>query len=305
MKYAREIKVALLVLVCGGLVLFGMSFLKGKNIFSKENQYIGMFANVGGLKEQAPVYIRGYKVGQVDRIQYNFAQNEAFAVTISVHKDIALPESSEIRLVDDGLLGGKAIEVVVPTGDLRGQSVYANGDTLPTFMVPGLMATVQDGLLKKMDDAMLNIDSLVIKINSQINDHSLQTTLNNVEQLSQSLNASAHDIKKVTDQQLPKIMQNADTMIANAKLIIRDVQQADIPATLVRVDQTIDSVQNILTQKNGTLGLLLNDKLLYQHVDSTIVSVDSLVTDLKNNPKRYVHFSLFGGKDKNKKSEKK
>jgi len=305
MKHVREIKVAVLAIVCGFLLYFGMYFLKGVNIFTSENQYIGLFDNVAGLTEQAPVYVRGYKVGQVDRIQYDFTKAQAFTVTVSVHKDIALPDSTIMCLCDDGLLGGKAIEVVVPSGAVGGAHLYANGDTLPAKIVPGLMASLQDGLLVKVDDAMANIDELIAKINNQISDTSLERTLANVERMSSDLSASARDIKKVAQDQLPQVINNADTMIADAKCIIRDVKQADLSATVARVDNTIDTLQSILTQKDGTLGLLLNDQMLYHHIDSTVVSLDHLVVDLKANPKRYVHFSLFGGKDKEKKSKQK
>lgn len=305
MKYAREIKVAILVILCGCLVYFGLYFLKGVNIFSQENRYIGMFDNVSGLVEQAPVYVRGYKVGQVDRIHYDFTQPMAFTVTISIHKDIVLPDSAQMLLCDDGLLGGKAIEIVIPTGTLQNKNIYAGGDTLPTGVVPGLLASIQNDLLAKADSAMANIDDLMAKINSQIGDKSLQTTLDNVEQLSYDLSASARDIKEVAHNQLPAIVNNADTLVINAKLAIQGIKQANLPATIARVDNTIDTIQSVLTQKTGTLGLLLNDAQLYQHIDSTVVSLDQLVIDLKSNPKKYVHFSLFGGKNKEKKSKQK
>jgi len=305
MKYTREIKVAVLAIICGFLVYFGLNFLKGVNIFSQENQYIGKFENVAGLQAQAPVYVRGYKVGQVDQIQYDFTQLQAFTVTISVHKNIILSSPAQMRLVDDGLMGGKAIEVIVPLGPVNFKHIYTQGDTLPTAVVPGLLASIQQGVLTKVDSAMANIDELIIKINSQIGDSSLQHTLSNVELLSSDLSASARDIKKVTQYQLPHIINNADTMITDAKLVIRDVKDANISTTVARVDNTIDTLQSVLTSREGTLGLLLNDAQLYRHVDSTIVSVDQLVIDLKANPKRYVHFSLFGGKDKEKKSKEK
>ncbi|MCQ2341254.1 MAG: MlaD family protein [Paludibacteraceae bacterium] len=303
MKYAREIKVAILVILCGCLVYFGLYFLKGVNIFTQEYQYIGLFENVAGLTEQAPVYVRGYKVGQVDRIQYDFTKSQAFTVTISIHKDIVLSDSAQMRLVDDGLLGGKAIEVVVPAGELAHSTIYASGDTLPTTIVPGLLTSLQEGLIAKVDDAISNIDALVVKVNQQIGDSSLQQTLSNVEHMSADLSASARDIKKVAHDQLPGMVSNADSLLADAKVVVRDIQDANLSGTVARIDLTLDTVQSILTQKDGTLGLLLNDKQLYQHVDSTIVSLDHLVVDLKANPKRYVHFSLFGGKDKEKKSK--
>jgi len=305
MKHVREIKVAILVIVCGFLVYFGLNFLKGVNIFSQVNQYVGIFENVSGLKEQAPVYVRGYKVGQVDKINYDFTKEQAFMVIISVHKDIVLFGSSQMRLVDDGLLGGKAIEVVVPVGDWTGKNIYQHGDTLPAVVIPGLLASLQDGLWKKLDDAMTNVDSLVVKVNDQISNHTLKRTLDNVEQATSDLSASVRVINKVANEQLPNIMNNADTVIEDAKWVIRDVKAANISGTIARVDNTIDTLQSVLVRKDGTLGLLLNDPDLYHHIDSTVVSLDRLVVDLKSNPKRYVHFSLFGRKDKEKKSGQK
>jgi len=305
MKYTREIKVAVLVIICGFLVYFGMNFLKGVNIFSQENQYVGIFTRVDGLTEQAPVFVRGYKVGQVDGIVYDFSKSDAFAVTFSVHKNILLTAHSEVHLVDNGLMGGKALEVMIPECTAEKEPVYQDGDTIPSLIVPGLMASVQDSLLGKLSEAMQNIDELIMKINAQVNDTSLQNTLDNVEQISNDLASSARDIKKVTGNQLPGMMQKADTILANAQVIAQDVKNANISATIARVNQTVDTVQTILATKKGTLGLLLNDKNLYQHIDSTVVSVDSLVNDLKNHPKKYVHFSLFGGKDKKKNDKKK
>ena len=301
MKYKREIKVALLAIVCVFLLVYGLSFLKGRDIFSPVKHYVGVFDNVSGLVAQAPVYVRGYKVGQVDAIQYDFTSPHAFTVIISMDKNIAIQQPAEMRLCDDGLLGGKAIEVEVPMGAVEGKSLYAEGDTIPAVVVVGLLETLQEGFMAKLDDAIMNLDSLIVKVNAQVGDNTLKRTLTNVEQISDELSASARDIRAITNEQLPSIMLNADSTINDAKLVVRDLKAAEFSQTVTKVNTMVDSVNTILTTKHGTLGLLLNDKNLYQHIDSTIVSVDNLVMDLKANPKKYVHFSLFGGKDKSDK----
>ena len=114
MKYAREIKVGLLAAVCLFLLFFGLNFLKGVNIFSPTNSYHGVFYNLHGLEEQAAVYIRGHRVGQVDVIHYDFTADSAFTVDLSIRKDIALPQGTAMALVSDGLLGGMAVELQFP-----------------------------------------------------------------------------------------------------------------------------------------------------------------------------------------------
>ena len=114
MKYAREIKVGVLAAVCLFLLFFGLNFLKGVNIFSPTNSYHGVFYNLHGLEEQAAVYIRGHRVGQVDVIHYDFTADSAFTVDLSIRKDIALPQGTAMALVSDGLLGGMAVELQFP-----------------------------------------------------------------------------------------------------------------------------------------------------------------------------------------------
>jgi len=301
MKHAREIKVAILAIVCAFLLFFGLHFLKGVNIFSPVHRYVGIYENVGGLTEQAPVYIRGYKVGQVEHIYYDFTQEQAFRVTVSIDRDIDLPEGSSMLLISDGMLGGKAISIEVP---VTANPVYiASGDEIPAAVQQGLMDKIENELLAKVDSLVASVDELVGTVQSQIAGGHLQKALANVERISDDLSVSANDIRHITHDQLPTIITNADTLMADAKIVVQDVKSADIQGIAQRVDNVLDTVQTILTTKEGTLGLLLNDKSLYTHIDSTVVSVDSLVTDLKANPKRYVHFSLFGAKDKKKKKK--
>lgn len=299
MKNIREIKVAILAVVCGCILFFGFHFLKGVNIFSSSIQYVGQYDNVGGLTEQAPVLIKGYKVGLVDKIVYDFSSEKAFTVYISIDKNIRLTEGTEMVLTDNGLLGGKAICLTL--SDRQDGAVYAKGDTLPTRIELGLVESLQEGLLKKLDQAVADVDSLVNEVNGQLAGNHIQNTLAQVDQITSDLTTSARDIKHVTHDQLPPLMGKVDGMVDNIDAVAENLKEADLKATVARVDRVVDSLNTIINSKEGTLGLLLNDKNLYQHIDSTVVSVDSLVTDLKANPKRYVHFSLFGRKEKKKK----
>ena len=301
MKYAREIKVGALATICIFLLFFGFNFLKGVNIFSPTNSYHGRFTNLHGLEEQAAVNILGHKVGQVDAIHYDFTADTAFCVDISIRKDIKLPQGTKMALVSSGLLGGMAIELQLPAD---GKSQVAKGSHLPTTYVPGLVETVQEQLLTRLAGAVEQIDTLVANVNRQLAGDHLNATLANADRVSSDLTVVSRDLKHLIHNRVPAIVNNADTTLANLNVIVADVREADLKATIARVDTAVDQVNVILAglkSQEGTLGQLIYNKSLYTHIDSAVVSADSLLVDLKANPKRYVHFSLFGAKEKKKK----
>ena len=303
MKHAREMKVALLGIICLGLLYFGFYFLKGVNIFSPTFGYTGIFSDLGGLTEQAPVYIKGYKVGQVDKIVYDFSCQEPFTVTVSIDKHIALTEGTTMMLVSDGLLGGKAIELRLPQE--ISENIISKGDTLPTGTEPSLTEMLETGLLAHVDSVVLKADSLVALLQTQLEGGHIKKTLANVDKISTDLAVSSHDIRTLTHNKLPQVMDSVENIVNNAGILMANIKDADIKGAVSKIDTTVGQVSSLLASKEGTLGMLLNDKSLYSHADSAIMSVDSLVTDLKAHPKRYVHFSLFGAKDKKDKKVKK
>ena len=305
MKHAREIKVGILATVCVFLLFFGLNFLKGVNIFSPTNAYHGIYYNLHGLEEQAAVYIRGHKVGQVDAIHYDFTRDSAFTIDISIRRDIALPQGTQMALVSDGLLGGMAIELQLPSNSdsgLTGEAgLIEKGSYLSTTYVPGLMESLQGELLAHVDEAIRDVDSLVAQLQEQVAGGHIKSTLTNVDRVSGDLSVVSADLKRMMNNQVPRIVNNADTAIANLNTVIADVKQADLKATVGKVDKTVDNVNGLISDvrsQEGTLGQLIYNKSLYQHVDATVVSADSLIVDLKAHPKRYVHFSLFGKKEK-------
>lgn len=307
MKYVREIKVGILAIVCLFLLFFGFNFLKGVNIFSPTNSYHGTFYHLHGLEEQAAVYIRGHKIGQVDKIHYDFAKDSAFLIDISIKKDIALPQGTHMALVSDGLLGGMAIELQMPqntdrsTDRAQSTDWIAKGAYLPTTYVPGLMETLQGQLLAHVDSAVLDVDkavndvdSLVAVLQEQVAGDHIKHSLSNVDRISGDLTVVSADLKRMMNNQIPRMVNNADTVIANLNVIVADVKEADLKATVARVDTAVDHINAIAAQVQTPI---------LQHIDSTIISADSLLRDLKANPKRYVHFSLFGVKDKKEKKK--
>ncbi len=301
MKYSREIKVGVLAIIAIAVLYFGFNFLKGVNIFAPIHTYVGTYDNIKGLTPQSPVYVRGCKVGQVDQIAYDFTKEQAFTVVLSIDKKIILPEGTQLALIADGLLGGTALQLNVPTGSDTPH--YLSGDTLPTIVIPGLFDVLEDGLLASLQGTIQHIDSLVLGVQTQLEGNHLKTSLAQVETLTADLAVTSTKLKQMMNTKVPTIVADAESTVADLKILSANLSEVDVKATIQALDTTIAHVNRFTTKLNstdGTIGLLMNDKKLYIDLTSTVNSADSLLTDLKKNPKRYVHFSLFGQKDKKK-----
>ena len=290
MKYSREFKVGVLAIVCLGILYFGFNFLKGINIFSPTNVYVGTFDRINGLTAQAPVYIKGYQVGLVESIQYDFKQNPSFTVNVSIDKTIELPRGTQMALVADGLLGGGAIELQLPMMPNRAMP-YQKGDTLPTHIVPGLVDNLQTGLLANLDSLLNQANILLASLNSELEEGSLRNTLRNVERITNDLTVSSRDIRSLTHQQLPALMTKVDSTMVGLQEIVSDVNAANIQQTIGNVDNTINTLNAALQSQDGTLGLLLNDKELYdnlngalQNLDNAVQNVDTIMMSIKARP---------------------
>lgn len=290
MKYSREFKVGVLAIVCLGILYFGFNFLKGINIFSPTKVYVGTFDRINGLTAQAPVYIKGYQVGLVESIQYDFKQIPAFTVNVSIDKTIELPRGTQMALVADGLLGGGAIELQLPLMPNRAMP-YQKGDTLPTHIEPGLIDNLQTGLLANLDSLLNEANTLLASLNEQLNEGSIYATLQHIEQITRDLTVSSKDIRALTHNQLPAIMDKADATIEGLNDIINDVKAADIQGTVGKVDSTISTLNAALQSQEGIVGMLLNDKTLYDNLnmaledlDKAVLNVDSIMMSIKARP---------------------
>ena len=289
MKHSREIKVGILAIVCASILYFGFNFLKGVNIFSPTDCYYGYFERSNGLTEQAPVYILGHKVGLVETVKYDFTRTPAFIVGVNINDDIVLPMGSKMVLIADGLLGGAAIELVLE--DVTTLEVHAKGDTLTSFIMPGLVDDLQNGLLAQLDSILTQMNMLISNLNTETGEGSLRAILQNVEQITTDLKVSGKDIRLLTHQQLPSLVTKLDTTLANVQNIVANVNDANIQNTINSLNQTIVVFNELLQSEEGTLGLLLNNPELYNNLNSTLqildralLNVDSVVVSIKERP---------------------
>ena len=256
MKYSRELKVGVLAIICLVILYFGFNFLKGVNIFSPTKVYVGQFDRMNGLTAQSPVYIKGYQVGLVEAIQYDFSRTPAFTVLVSIDKQIVLPRGTQMALVSDGLLGGGAIELQLPALMNRAMP-HQDGDTLMTQIVPGLMDNLQTGLLAQLDSVLTEATNLLATLNNEVEQGSLHATLQNIERITKDLTVSSRDIRQLTHAQLPELMHKVDNTVEGLQTIVTDVQSADIQSIILSLDSTIAVLNQALQSEEGTLGLLL------------------------------------------------
>jgi phospholipid/cholesterol/gamma-HCH transport system substrate-binding protein len=296
--FTREVKVGIMALVAIFVLYFGLNFLKGIDIFSPVSYYYASYENVGGLVPSSPVYVKGFKVGQVEEVKYDFSKKESFVIKISVSNDIKVPKGAKIELYDEGLMGGKAIQLVYEP-ITASQSIYQPGDTVESQVGVGLMDKVTANLLPKIESISTQTDSLIRSVRTLVANKDLTKSLASIERTTSDLAVSSSQLKKMMNSDVPHILNDVNTVTSDFKLISGNLKKIDFAATFASINHTIENL-NLITDKvnssEGTIGMLLNNKDLYINLSNTAASSDKLLIDLKNNPKRYVHFSLFGSK---------
>lgn len=297
-RFNREIRIGIMTIVAIFLLYFGLNFLKGIDIFSPVDYYFARYAQIDGLVTSSPVYIKGYKVGQVEEIRYDFQQEIAFSVKISVSKDIKLPEGTIMELFDDGLMGGKAVQLIYTPG---ATAYCKSGDTLTSRTGLGLLDKLTGDLMPGIESIAGQADSLLRSVRMLIDDGSVRNSLSSIEKTTADLAESSHQLKKLMKYDMPQLISNVNDLTGDFKMVSGNLKKIDFASTVQQADLTIRDLNQITRKINegeGSIGLLLNDKGLYMNLVNLTNNADGLLIDLKRSPKRYVHFSLFGAREK-------
>ena len=297
--FTKEVQIALVAIVGLVILFFGMQFLKGLSMFSNGNTYIVMFDDVTGLSASSPVYVNGVKVGTVESIDYDYARPDQVMAVVGLDDQLTLPQGTKAEIASD-LLGNVKLELRL--GDMTAPRL-AVGDTIIGGMQSGLMGKAAD-MVPQIQQMLPKLDSILASVNALLADPTLSHSLHNIEDITAGLTTTATELNTLTaslNRQLPGIMGKADGVMANADTLTRSLNDLDLAATMANVNQTLQNVEQMtakLNSNDGTLGLLMRDASLYNNLNATMMHADSLMIDLKSHPKRYVHFSVFGKKDK-------
>ena len=311
MKLSREIKTAFLVI--GGVLLFvfGFSFLKGKSFFEKDKIIYTVYDEVEGLVEGAKVTINGLVIGKIMKIDF-LPNTTRILITMSVRNELDFSPQSEAILYEAGLIGGKAIQID-PVFDSK--SIVKSGDTLVSALKPGLTELINkqiEPLQLKIENMLTSADSLFIGVGNILNNDSqenLKSILKNLSLSTSKINdasISLFEILKKNQSNIDNTFENFAETSDNLKTITDSISQANLAVAINKFTNTIESLDGIVAtieSGNGTMGKLVKDETLYQNLSQASKELEDLLSDLKSHPKRYVHFSLFGKKDKEEKSK--
>ena len=299
MKFTKEIKIALVSILGIVVLFFGMQFLKGLSVFANDNSYYVAFTDATGLSVSAPVYANGYRVGVVKSLEYDYSPQGKITAVVGLNKEMRLPRGSHAELASD-LLGNIKVNLVLSADPLN---MLAAGDTIQGCAESGLMSKVGEMMPILMNIAP-KLDSIMSSLNILLADPALRNTLHNVEGMTANLNATSRELRTLSaslNREMPVMMTKANGVLDNTEKLTGNLSQVDVAALAAKVNQTLANVEEMTQKLNsteGTLGLLMRDRQLYDNLTATTASADSLLTDMKAHPKRYVHFSVFGKKDK-------
>ena len=292
----KEVKIGIIGILAIGMLIFGINYLRGVTMFKSSRSYYVEFNNINGLPTSSPVFANGYKIGLVRDIQYNYEKLGSVTVEVELDNDMRIPSGSKGELVTE-MLGTVKMNLLL---NLESQSYLQPGDTLQGFANNGIMG-VAETMVPKIEQLLPNMDSILSSLNQLLADPALAATLHNAEQVTANLNITTNELNKLMKNDLPKITGNLVTMSEDINTITHNLKGIDYAATMSRIDSTLYNVQlltNKLNSKDNSIGLLFNDPTLYNNLSTTTANAASLLEDLKSHPKRYVHFSLFGRKEK-------
>ncbi len=297
--FTKNVKIALTVLVGLVLLYWGINYLKGINLLTPANYFYTEVDSAEGLLEAAPITVNGFQVGQVREINYDYQKNK-ITIMLAMNKEMKVPEGSTINMVS-GLLGGTSL--VLKLGD---GPAMKTGSYIPTSELPGLMDHVTDNVMPMVSEMLPKVDSIMSNVNGLTSDPALLAALARLDGITRQLNASAQQITILMNglnRSVPGVMSNVNGITSNLNGATGNItdfsatlKQMPLDSTIQALNATLANLQSLsqqLNDKNSSLGKIINDRELYDNANHAIASLDSLLMDIKANPKRYINVKVF------------
>jgi len=306
----KELKIGLLAIVAIITLVFGINYLKGKNILNNNRNFYAVYENIGGLQVGGPVMVNGYKVGMVSDIALLIENNQNLLVTINIEKEFDMASNTVCKIVNQDLMGTKGIDLVL--GDAS--DFLEIGDTLISDIEATLQAEVNAQILplkNKAEELIGSIDSVMMIVTAVLNKDTRENLRNSLQSLDKTFLLMSSTMLKVdslvniNDERISKIVQNLESITNNLESSNGEIKTiltnfASLSDSLAKADiaETLKNVSDITSKINngeGSIGLLLKDDKVYANFEKSTRELAALIEDIKKNPSRYVNFSIIGG----------
>lgn len=296
--FTKEVIIGFCVAAAVVILCFGIEFLKGINLFRPANFYIAEYENVEGLEVAAPVTIDGYKVGQVREINFNYENPGKIQVLLALNKQLKLPVDSR-ALIGSTLLSGSYVEIK------RGQSseMIPVGGSISSGTTPDLMSSISNDVLPAVSSIIPKVDSLLLSVNRLVSDPALAVSIKNIETITANVSSASQSLNILLRNQVPGIMNGANGVVSNLDSITNNLSLLSSELNKLPLNQTMENVNGLtanlvkftgnLNNPNSTLGELTQDSELYDRINRLTADIDSLIIDIKKNPKRYISIKLL------------
>ena len=300
MKYSKELKIGVFVVVIMTVSFFLINYLRGEDIMNKEIEFESRYTNVEGLVASAPVYVKGYKAGKVSEVSY-LPESDDFRVVVSIKKEFKVPQDTRMTIYAVDIMGGKGIRL-----DLGASEVMAeDGAFLKPDYETGLMDGLAASLAPILEKVSITLDSLGVTVSgvnrvvSEKNTENitrsmvhLEKTLNDVKQITATVKGKSGElIGNLNDlsDRFNGIAEKIDTAMIDVNVLMNTLNHTDIDGTVASLKSLIDNIND----PDGSIGKLLNEDTVYNSVDSLLVDIDNLIKKIQENPKKYIKISVF------------
>ncbi len=293
----KEVLIGLCAVMALAVLYFGIEFLKGVNIFKPANYYYASYTDVAGLQKSAPVTVNGFKVGQVREISYEYDNPGHVRVELSLDRELRLPVGTK-AVIEQDLLGTST--VVLHMGSSK--DFHEIGNRLEGETAQGLMGSVSEQLMPSVSAIFPKIDSLVTALNTLVRDPALSSSVKRLDDITLSLNSTMKQLN-ATARQLDPVMRNVNGITGNVNTITADLTQVSGKLAQLPVDSLMNNIMALsgnlralseeLDNPESTIGALTRDRSLYNNLNNAAASLDSLLIDVKKNPKRYISIKLL------------
>ncbi len=294
----KELIIGISVIAAIVILFFGIDYLKGINLFNPANFYYAYYDKVPELEVSAPVSINGYKVGQVRSIEFDYEHPGKIKVQLALNKNLRIPEGSKAYL-GSTLMSGAYINLTLGQSD----KYYEIGSEIPTVESSNLMDALTQDMLPSISAVIPKIDSLMVNLVKLTGDPALAQSINRLDIITANLAATSASLNKTVGRDVPMVMRNVnnitlgvDTVVSNLGDLSAQLKSLPLNATVQNVESLTKNLNDFslqLKNQNSTLGKLTNDPELYDRLNQVANDVDSLIVDIKKNPKRYISIKLL------------